>query len=128
MKHVVDRGIIIRNEKGEATRMVGAMSDITERRNYEESLEKMNRELEARARELALSNSELEQFAYVASHDLQEPLRMVSSFLSQLKKKYGNLLDDKAHQYIHFAVDGATPHAADHTGPAGVLKGGQARR
>jgi light-regulated signal transduction histidine kinase (bacteriophytochrome) len=59
------------------------------------------------AKELAISNKELEQFAYIASHDLQEPLRMVSSFLTQLEKKYGNALDDKAHQYIHFAVDGA---------------------
>ena len=53
------------------------------------------------------SNEELEQFAYVASHDLQEPLRMVTSFLSLLEKKYDNQLDAKAQQYIHFAVDGA---------------------
>lgn len=57
--------------------------------------------------QLKQSNKELEQFAYVASHDLQEPLRMVSSFLSQLEHKYENKLDQKALQYIHFAVDGA---------------------
>lgn len=56
---------------------------------------------------LETKNKELEEFAYVASHDLQEPLRMISSFLTQLKKKYAGQLDDKAHQYIHFAVEGA---------------------
>ncbi|WP_169306898.1 ATP-binding protein [Pedobacter polaris] len=63
--------------------------------------------LQKRAKELAYSNEELEQFAYIASHDLQEPLRMVSSFLTQLEKKYKDQLDDKAKQYINFAVDGA---------------------
>ena len=56
---------------------------------------------------LSYKNGELEQFSYIASHDLQEPLRMVSSFLTKLKNKYENQLDDKAQQYIHFAVDGA---------------------
>jgi signal transduction histidine kinase len=56
---------------------------------------------------LETKNKELEEFAYVASHDLQEPLRMITSFLSQLEKKYSDKLDNKAHQYIHFAVDGA---------------------
>ncbi len=53
------------------------------------------------------SNSELEQFAYVASHDLQEPLRMITSFLTQLEKKYADALDEKAKEYIFYAVDGA---------------------
>jgi len=87
--------------------MVGAMTDITVQRENEESLRKMNEKLENHARELSISNSELEQFAYVASHDLQEPLRMVSSFLTQLEKKYGDALDDKARQYIDFSVGGA---------------------
>lgn len=60
------------------------------------------------ARKLKRSNEELEQFAYIASHDLQEPLRMVTSFLTQLEKKYKPQLDEKAQEYIFYAVDGAT--------------------
>ncbi len=104
---VVDRGIIIRNNHGKALRMVGAITDITHRKEYEQSLMQLNASLSERAKELAISNAELEQFAFVASHDLQEPLRMVTSFLTQLEKKYGDSLDDNAKKYIHFAVDGA---------------------
>lgn len=104
---VIDRGVIIRDKKGKAVRMVGAMTNITHRKQYELKLKKLNRRLKKHAHQLELSNKELEQFAYVASHDLQEPLRMVTSFLSQLERKYGEVLDEKAHQYIYFAVDGA---------------------
>ncbi|WP_158860530.1 PAS domain-containing sensor histidine kinase [Lunatibacter salilacus] len=64
-------------------------------------------ELKQKARELALSNAELEQFAYAVSHDLQEPLRMVTGFMSQLEFKYSDVLDNKAKEYIFYAVDGA---------------------
>lgn len=73
---------------------------ISKLRKTEENLQKANSELQR-------SNLELEQFAYVASHDLQEPLRMVASYTELLAKRYQGQLDEKADKYIHYAVDGA---------------------
>jgi PAS domain S-box-containing protein len=87
-------------------RMV-VVNDITDRKRSELLLRQLNEDLKKRAAELATSNAELERFAYIASHDLQEPLRMVSSFLQLLEKRYQGQLDQKAGQYIHYAVDGA---------------------
>lgn len=106
-KTVIDKGIVIRDTKGKAIRMVGAITDISHRVVHEKEILELNKVLKRHIKELEISNEELEQFAYIASHDLQEPLRMISSFLNQLQRKYGDQLDDKAHQYIHFATDGA---------------------
>ena len=105
--YVHDKGYIIRDENGKALRMIGATQDITSLKENEINLKKLNQDLRDQAIALAHSNSELEQFAYVASHDLQEPLRMVTSFLSLLEINYADMFDDKGKKYIHFAVDGA---------------------
>jgi PAS domain S-box-containing protein len=87
------RGGAIYNDQGEAVRVLGINMDITERKMIEDALRE--------------SNKELEQFAYVSSHDLQEPLRMVTSFTQLLERRYKGKLDDDADDYIEFIVDGA---------------------
>jgi PAS domain S-box-containing protein len=105
--NVNDRALIMRNEQGKPIRVIGAMRDITERKRFEEKLLELNNALKKHACELESTNEELERFAYIASHDLQEPLRMVTSFMNLLKKKYDNQLDERAQQYISFASEGA---------------------
>ncbi|MFJ9896633.1 ATP-binding protein [Streptomyces sp. NPDC091280] len=83
------------------------VAELDASREKEEVLGRQAAELDAQAVELRRSNTELEQFAYVASHDLQEPLRKVASFCQLLEKRYGTSLDERGLQYIDFAVDGA---------------------
>lgn len=83
---IINNGVIIRDKKGKAIRIVGALQDITSLKEQEDSLRILNKKLEKQTKALLNSNQELEQFAYVASHDLQEPLRMVTSFLTHLEK------------------------------------------
>ena len=88
------------NNTGNPQRMFGTAQDITESKQAEERILQFNEELKN-------SNQELEQFAYVASHDLQEPLRMISSYTQLLERRYGDKLDQDAKDFIEFAVDGA---------------------
>lgn len=106
-KFVLDRGIFLYDSKGNAIRQIGLMQDITPLKQSEESLLQLNNALQERARQLLGFNKELEQFAYIVSHDLQEPLRMISSFMKLLLNSKEVTMTEKSEQYINFAIDGA---------------------
>ncbi|HRN51722.1 MAG TPA: ATP-binding protein [Anaerolineales bacterium] len=88
------------DQEDELLGLGGIWTDITDQKQMEDNLRKKNIDLQR-------SNQELEQFAYVASHDLQEPLRMVSSYMQLLEARYKEKLDDDAKEFIDYAVDGA---------------------
>lgn len=87
--------------------MISTVDDVTEKYYAQQIVLESKHQLEALNKELLRSNRELEEFAYVASHDLQEPLRMVSQFTQMLEKKYGHEITPEASKYISYAVEGA---------------------
>ena len=97
---VLSRGVPVRNVSGQDRMWVGIHLDVTDRERWAEQRVQQ-------ARNIARFHAELEQFAYVSAHDLQEPLRMIASYLQLLSKRYKGRLDEDADTFINYAVEGA---------------------
>ena len=97
----------VRDSEGRIIRWFGSCSDIHEQKLAAEALRASKEELQLTDEALRRSNTDLEQFAYAASHDLQEPLRMVAIYSQLLKEEYGGRLDGQANSDLTFAADGA---------------------
>lgn len=95
----------LRDQQGSVIGIVGISHDITERKQTEVMLEELNEDLRKRANQLAATNAELEQFAYIASHDLQEPLRTTTGFIELLRRQYYGKMDETADKYLNFIAD-----------------------
>jgi PAS domain S-box-containing protein len=93
------RGLPLHDSNGAITKWFGTATDIDDQKKTEEALAR-------KTHELLLSNQELQQFSYISSHDLQEPLRIVTSYIQLLSKRYKGRLDSEADEFIHFAVEG----------------------
>ena len=98
--------IPLHNDKGEVIGILGTYEDITERKSIELELVEKNKKLQQLNAQLEMANADLEQFAYAASHDLQEPLRMIGRFAGLLDKKYTNILDNVGIEYLKYIKEG----------------------
>ncbi|MFH1454605.1 MAG: ATP-binding protein [Armatimonadota bacterium] len=135
LRYISKNADLIKDSSGNITGAIESFEDITQRKEAEEEIKKINEALAAKLKEeernklimisilddvtetrdklrqvtedLVRSNQDLEQFAYVASHDLQEPLRMVASYVQLIEQRYKDMLDDEAREFINYAVEGA---------------------
>lgn len=97
----------LRNSDGSIAGLATSAKDVTERFQHAAALEEVHHTLEKQYQALGRSNRDLEQFAYVASHDLAEPLRVMTGFVQLLEKRYADVLDERGSRYIFHVVDGA---------------------
>jgi signal transduction histidine kinase len=96
----------LRSADGAVTGVAASVQDITERTRLMADLENAQRELQDQQQVLLRSTRDLEQFAYVASHDLSEPLRVVTGYVQLLERRYAGALDDRGERYVQHVVEG----------------------